>query len=69
MDAERITVVLTSDNAAEMAEALLDAANISKETNEQQRVGFVRDRAVAVPIDEITDDDDGVVEVEFDVKP
>lgn len=69
MEAERITVVLTSDNATEMAEALLDAANISRETNEQQRVGFVRDKAVSLPIDYIPDDEEGIVEVEFDVKP
>jgi len=70
MEAEKITVVLTSANAKEMAEALIDAAQVSKETNEQQRVGFVRDKAVAVPIDDIpVDDYEDVVEVEFDVKP
>jgi len=69
MEAERMTVVLTSANAKEIAEALIDAAEISRETNEYQRVGFVQDKAVALPLDDIPEEEDAIVEVEFDVKP
>jgi len=69
MTTDRLTIVLPSTKAAEMAEALLDAAYISQETEEQQRVEFIQDRAVAIPVDEITDHAVDDVDISFDVTP
>jgi hypothetical protein len=49
-------MILTSDQAQELGEALLDASNALNETKQDQSVIILKDKAVAVPAGELIDD-------------